>query len=415
MKKRWIVFFMVSLLLVTMLASPVFAEDTTGGSNTESSPTESKPTDPTESKPTDPTESKPTDPTESKPTDPTESKPTEPAESKPGTCTHVWVDVTVPSTCTEAGGVCQVCATCEEVVVKELLPLAAHTYDSPCDTDCNVCAATREAAHKFSAGWDYSSTKHWHPCSLCGAKSDEGAHYPGPAATEDKDQICLTCGKVMTKKRSHTHEKTSEWKFDETGHWYACKDCEEQLEFAAHRFDGACGGSCLDCGYVPEGGHAFSNLWSFNEEEHWKVCMNCGAESDREPHSFDPDAAEQVCSVCADAPMEETEAAVHVHEYLEDWERDDGSHWHVCDCGEITDKAPHVWDEGTPNEDGTVTYSCNTCQAEKTEVSEAGAASTFPAGIVFTVLGITIVGLSAALVTLLVLSKKSKKKGHFSH
>lgn len=405
MKKRWILFLMVGLLLVTTLATPAFAEDNTGN-------TESKPPETTESEPTEATESKPPETTESKPTEPVESKPSEPTESKPA-CKHAWVDVTVPSTCAEVGGICQVCTLCEEVVVKELLPLAAHTYDSPCDTDCNVCGATREAAHKFSAGWDYNSTKHWHPCTLCGAKSDEGSHYPGPAATEDKDQICLTCGKVMTKKRSHTHEASTQWESDETGHWHACKDCDEKLDFAAHKFDEACGSPCSDCGYVPADGHVFSDMWCFNAEEHWKVCTLCGAETPREPHVFDPDAAEQVCNVCADAPDAETTA--HVHEYAEDWMQDDDSHWHACDCGEVTDKVSHSWDAGTPNEDGTVTYICDICQLEKAEAGEAEAKASFPAGVIFTLLGIAIVGLSAALVIVLVLSKKAKKKGHFSH
>lgn len=397
MKKRWFLFLMAGVLLVTMLAVPVMAEE----GDDPSTEATTKPPEETTKPPEETT----------KPPDETTKPPEE--TTKPA-CNHNWVDVTLPSTCVEYGGKCQVCSICEEVVVKEVFPLAAHTYDSPCDTDCNVCGAVRDAQHKFSSAWDYNSTKHWHPCSLCGAKKDEGSHYPGPAATEDKDQICLTCGKVMMTKRSHTHEASAKWESDETGHWHACKSCDEKLDFQAHRFGDTCGSPCPDCGFVPEGGHTFSDMWCCNEEEHWRVCTVCGAESEREPHVFDPDAAEQVCSVCADAFFMEPD---HVHEFSETWEQDAENHWHTCDCGETADLAPHVWDEGTPGEDGTVTYVCQGCRFEKTgeaETEETPAAA-FPAGIIFTVLGVVIVGLAAALATVLVVSKKPRKKGHFSH
>lgn len=399
MKKRWILFFMVGLLLVTMLAGPAMAED---GDEPSSTPSET-------TKPPEET-TKPPDETTKPPEETT--KPPEETTKPAGECTHNWVEVTLPSTCVEYGGKCLVCSVCEEVVVKEVFPLAAHTYDSACDTTCNVCGATRDAEHKFSAAWDYNSTKHWHPCVLCGAKGSEGDHFPGPAATEDKDQICLTCGKVMMTKRSHSHKASDKWESDETGHWHPCKDCDEKLDFQAHRFDGTCGSPCLDCGYIPEGGHTFGDRWCCNEEEHWKVCSVCGTESEREPHVFDSDSEDQVCSVCTDSFFMAQED--HVHEFSDKWAHDKESHWHECLCGEIADLTSHNWDEGTDNDDGTVIYRCLDCEMARIEESGAKDTAGFPVGIIFAILGVIIVGLTTALVVVLVNSNNSKKKGHFS-
>lgn len=43
---------------------------------------------------------------------------------------------------------------------------------------------------------------------------------------------------------------------------------------------------------------------------------------------------------------------VHVHDYAQDWQRDDAGHWHACDCGETTDYDAHTQQDGV----------CTVCQ-----------------------------------------------------
>lgn len=72
----------------------------------------------------------------------------------------------------------------------------------------------------------------------------------------------------------------------------------------------------------------------------------------------------------------------HEHTYSEQWSHNETEHWHVCtgaDCDEVTDKAAHIWDNGTITAEptctakGEKTYTCTVCKATKTEeISESG-------------------------------------------
>lgn len=408
MKKRWISIVLTGLVLVSLLALPVAAAENGGEvpapTESQPAPTESQPA-PTESQPA-PTESQPA-PTESQPA-PTESSPTAPSEGGDEDCDHKWIggEVVLEPTCQEYGAKGYVCAKCGAIGI-EPIDLAPHTYDSPCDTDCNVCGAVRDAEHKFGTGWEYNSTKHWHVCSLCGAKSAEADHYPGPAATEEKDQICMTCGKIMTRKLSHTHKEAAAWTSDESGHWHACTGCDEKLGFAPHRFEGACDAPCLDCGYIPADGHAYGGAWYSDETDHWKTCTLCGEEGPREPHFIDPETG--LCTLCAGGSAAE---AAHVHEFSGQWMADDASHWNVCACGQEAERYPHAWKTSGPDASGILTYTCNTCGFEKTEAAPEVPAN-IPAKTLFVVFIAAIAVLLIVLVVVL-LSFRKPKKGHFA-
>ena len=65
--------------------------------------------------------------------------------------------------------------------------------------------------------------------------------------------------------------------------------------------------------------------------------------------------------------------AYESHSYSTDWTSDTNDHWHICqNCGSVTDKAAHVWDNGTVTTQpttaaaGVKTYTCTTCGATKT-------------------------------------------------
>lgn len=92
-----------------------------------------------------------------------------------------------------------------------------------------------------------------------------------------------------------------------------------------------------------------------------------------------------------------SEEKAHTHNFGEEWKKDGREHWRVCtevDCGEISEKAEHEWDDGeltvpaTKETDGVKTYTCTVCLQTKTEsvkyepnrqVSQAGWIESFDA------------------------------------
>lgn len=96
-------------------------------------------------------------------------------------------------------------------------------------------------------------------------------------------------------------------------------------------------------------------------------------------------------------------------------------HWKACECGEIMDEAIHVWDDGTGNDDSTITYACEECGLTKTE-GERTVETTEPIVsveesnestliyVAFIAIVVTLIGASIVLVKVL----KPKKKGRFT-
>lgn len=326
---------------------------------------------------------------------------------------HSWADevITVKPTCKEEGVVAEICTVCGGALYEVLPKLTTHTYDNACDPECNVCGETREIEHKFSTAWTRNWKEHWHECTICKEKTGVGDHFPGPAATEEKDQLCLTCGLVMTPKLNHEHDYSTKWSHDETGHWYACDGCEDQKDFNYHEYDDLCDPDCNICGFESPTAHSFDETWSSDETGHWTVCVLCGEVKETEAHTADPNVPEteaQICTVCG---FEIAPAKEHVHEASAEWISDGENHWKICQCGEELEKAAHAWDEGTENEDTTITYVCTECGTEKTE-GEPKEPSSFPAGLVFGILIVAAVGLIIALIFVLRAGKKQTGKFH---
>lgn len=322
---------------------------------------------------------------------------------------HSWgtATVTTAATCKDEGVSTQTCTVCGSAKTAAIPKLTTHTYDNVCDGECNVCGTTRETEHKISAAWSRDWKQHWHACTLCGYKSEPGDHYPGPAATEEKDQLCLTCGLVMTPKLNHTHKYSAEWTSDEAGHWYACDGCEDQKDYAFHEYDDLCDPDCNICGYEPPTAHDYDDTWSNDETGHWTQCILCGDVKETEAHTADPNASETEAVLCTVCGYEIAPAQEHVHEASTQWESDGEDHWKLCECGELLDAAPHTWDEGTENEDTTITYLCTECGAERTE-GEPKEPASFPYGIVLAGLLAVAAGLVVALVFVLRSGKKGK-------
>lgn len=322
----------------------------------------------TEPLPETPTETLvPTDGPDETTTPPTEApqESTNPAVDEES-CDHSWMYVEVNPSCTEYGGRGYVCIYCEALTELEAIDMIPHTYDNSCDADCNVCGAVQTVTHKFSTAWSRNSTQHWHACSVCGLKNDAASHYPGPAATEEKAQYCLTCGLMMMPKKAHAHQYSTIYTSDESAHWYTCEGCAERRDYELHGYDNPCDSDCNACGYTSVKQHDFDS-WNSDGNTHWKICSLCGRSTEPEPHALDTERNEtevQTCSICDYAITAEP---VHVHEGSGSWNGDDNNHWKLCECGETLEAEPHVWDEGREAGDG-VLYICRVCGAEKREV-----------------------------------------------
>ena len=405
MKRLFSLLLAMSVLMVLILPA---AAQTVQPEDSGEMPLTTRPVTETSEQPTVP----PTVPaaTEPAPGDPTEA-PDRPAHETTGPatgsdgCEHSWVYVEVKPTCTEYGARGYVCVYCEAVKEAEAIDLAAHTYDNDCDSGCNVCGAERTVAHKFSTAWSKNATQHWHACSICGAKSDEGSHYPGPAATEEKAQYCLTCGLMMMPKKAHTHVYADSYSQDETEHWYACNGCEDRKSAEPHSYDNPCDPDCNICGYTVQKEHDFG-LCQFDENAHWNTCNLCGFSTEPEDHVFDGTLNQteaQRCRVCAFVPVAEPD---HVHAARKQWNGDDSSHWKLCECGEKMEEDVHTWDEGREAEDKTMLYLCKICNAEKTEVllkESKGLSWIVPAAIAGLLFGVVLV------VGLLIAGRRSGK------
>ena len=117
-----------------------------------------------------------------------------------------------------------------------------------------------------------------------------------------------------------------------------------------------------------------SNDWESNETEHWQVCT-CGAVFHKAEHSGGTATCTQraTCTVCGAEYGD-----VLGHDFTTSWTHDDNEHWKQCSrCDAKDDVSPHTWDNGTITtaptctKAGEKTYSCNKCDATKTEPIDA--------------------------------------------
>lgn len=158
---------------------------------------------------------------------------------KSETVNHTWDNgkVTKKATCKEEGVTTFTCSGCKTTKTEKIAILTTHTYDNACDTNCNICNATRNITHNYKTSWSQDKTNHWHECSVCKDKKDVTAHTPGAEATETTAQKCTVCGYVIKAALGHTHDYASDWTTDENGHWHTCSGCEEKGDYADHAWN----------------------------------------------------------------------------------------------------------------------------------------------------------------------------------
>ena len=83
---------------------------------------------------------------------------------------------------------------------------ATCTTDSTSSRTCTLCGyvdtitdAGTKLGHAWSI-WQLSPTEHWKVCTRCSAKSEQGAHVPGPPPTTTSPQTCTVCGMMLEEK-----------------------------------------------------------------------------------------------------------------------------------------------------------------------------------------------------------------------
>lgn len=432
MKARSFFSLLLCLLLVVSLALPVFAEDgensgsdisvvdeggenegSGGGTPPEEVTPEEGGTPGEEEKPgeeeTPGEEEKPGE--EETPGDTGEGDETGATEgSGAGGHQHTWVLVAVQqnATCETEGSRRVRCVSCGETAT-QVIGKRNHTYDNACDPDCNVCHAIRQVTHTPKKEWSNDASGHWHVCSVCGSKIDEAAHSPGPEATMERDQTCLTCGYVIKKALDHTHQFETKFSSDETGHWYGCEKCSEQKDFEEHVYDNACDPDCNICGYLRKDAHSYKNSYQQDEKNHWRVCSICGEEEKHAAHVPGDPATEEQAQSCKVCGRELVPALTHVH-LAEEWTYDEHTHQGICACGQEMEQGPHAWGTGAENPDGTRTITCMQCGAEKPEEA-AGGAEAGDSGRLVVGIAAAVCAVGAAAALAVVLIKQSRYTG----
>ena len=280
---------------------------------------------------------------------------------------HDYNAVVTDPTCTEQGYTTYTCSRCNDSYKNTYTDALGHNFGEWVETMAPTCTekgekqriCSRDATHKetmeiaatghkFSNEWTYDSGYHYHE-SLCGHNiiSDRSAH------DFETDIISPTC--------------------DTNG-------------YTLH--------TCKICGYfyaddvVPATGHAYSDEWTKDENYHWhaSTCEHVGEIKDKGLHTWDGGvetvvATETVqgemlytCTVCGQTKTVKTGYAEHVHNYSDQWSKDEYYHWYNCvGCEQFSEKVEHVWDdyriieEATYDADGEIEFTCSVCGATKNQ------------------------------------------------
>lgn len=193
--------------------------------------------------------------------------------------------------------------------------------------------------HTFSSDWSKDADYHWH-AATCGhdVVDSKTAHSWCTGVTDSTTgNVTYTCSVCRaTKTDTHTHTFATDWTTDDNYHWYAATCGHDVIDSkTAHTEDS--GTVTLPPTETTEGTKTFK------------------------------------CSVCGYVMRTETLPSTgteHVHDFGTEWKHDNINHWHECDCGNISENAPHTpsdWIVETPatiNSEGVKIKKCTVCDTE---------------------------------------------------
>lgn len=276
---------------------------------------------------------------------------------------HVHQGVLVPgtpATCTQEGSKAYYTCTCEQAFEDEACTKPIEDLDS-----WKVIPATDHTWSDSYLAANADDVKHYHVCTVCGAKDQGEAHtWNTEAVTEQNDKHCTICNYVAEAPTGHTHVGTlvpgQEPTCTQAGSkaYYTCT-CQQNFE------DETCTILIADLGswrVIPATGHIWSDTYlaaNADAEKHYHVCTVCNAKDEGEAHTWNANAATEThdkhCIICGYVAEEQLE---HTHTYGTEWKSDADTHWHECSCGEKADIAAHSYDN---DQDST----CNICGYER--------------------------------------------------
>ncbi|MDE7194875.1 MAG: Ig-like domain-containing protein, partial [Oscillospiraceae bacterium] len=254
------------------------------------------------------------------------------------------------------------------------------TYCADCGREIsrNSESVAKTNRHTESAKYSFSPAGHWKVCTVCGEKitatrahtSDNGTVTTHPTETSAgvKTYKCTECGYIIKTESVPIvgHEPEEDWTADATGHWHACANCDERLEFAAHTSNegivtvpatettpGKRVYKCTICEYVirtetiPMIGHTHTpaEAWTTDATGHWHDCAGCEERLYFAAHTSDKGTVTTPattttagvmtykCTVCGYVIRTEEIPAGnpgHTHTPAEAWTYDSEGHWHAC-------------------------------------------------------------------------------------
>ena len=280
------------------------------------------------------------------------------------------------------------------------------------DNDEPTYTPTPVHQHTYSEDWQCDDHQHWHEstCEHTGLKKDIADHsmketvVPPTYSTNGYTVYkCTVCGYSYTGNWTTAlqHKYSSNWSYDENGHWHACTDSgyefmkkdEESHDFktssvsATYEHGGYTTYTCKKCGYSYQGDqtdpipHQYSSEWSHDEHSHWHGCTDSGYEdlkSSESSHNFEENVVtatyehggyiEHTCHDCGYSYFD-NETDPLPHHYASAWSSNQNGHFHLCtDDGyeELTSNPiPHEFESvvtpATHDQGGSTFFTCKVC------------------------------------------------------
>ena len=219
----------------------------------------------------------------------------------------------------------------------------AEHWISCVDGLCRACGqkGTNQPEHNNEdSDPQFNDTEHWWVCIDCGEKFGEGDHWISCV-----DGLCRHCGQKGTNTPDHSYDD-SDLQFNDTEHWWVCRDCKQEFNMEAQlgrdqHWISCVDGLCRHCGQKgtnqPDHISDDSDL-QFNDTEHWWVCRECKQELYKTSHWIS--CVDGLCRHCGQKGTNEPD---HVGEL----ETTDTEHWWPCpECGQDVGRGEHEYEDG---------------------------------------------------------------------
>ena len=260
------------------------------------------------------------------------------------------------------------------------------SYNGELYTDTYREELSELAPHQPSSEKGHNEELHWSHCTVCKEKLleekhafDKGEVTLAPTCnTEGTTVYRCACGYEKIETIPATEDHHFEKDYNNDGHYEICSVCGMFRNEEAHTLTetvtvpasctlwGEKKLSCA-CGYErmektpvnPDAHPAGSGMVLYEENGHYYVCPDCGAVTvEKVAHVFGeaeilkeatcraPGSSRRVCTVC-DFILQEVILPTGNHNYLKEWDYDEGSHWHNCElCGRdvVSEKAEHTFE-----------------------------------------------------------------------